>query len=642
MPISNAQGLENLSEQQAIQQLQSNQAYQNIGALTPYRDDRYGANSEGNGAVKTADGQELIAIGDGSYGIPLSPKITVNGRRGAYVGRYDGQGKLIRAEFQPEGTGLLDRYGWLAPLVPVGAAVIAQVAPSLTGSLGPSELASADTGMLGFGGAGPVTPTVESIATAAQAGATPASLASQITNLVRTAGPGVLQALKSIPGLSGIVDQVANTLTGSNGLSTLANIGAGTAMLTGLKDASNTAAAGYSDLGDSLKGQYQFLGDKAQGMFGALGSQGKAGYEDLGMKVGDTYNNLANQTEGRYADLAARTKADVGKFTPYNITTNVGSTDATGKFTPTAGSLGPSGSATGAATSSFGAANGIDVNNLAKQRYDLMQSIFAPGDAQNLAAIQAQQQARGRTGLQSLNPATTMDSVGSNPAMVAYYKAVQDRNLKAQATAADQALAQRGGLLSQGTQAAGVPLQIAQAGTNQLQLGGSLGNTAFNASMAGAQLGSGIEQRGLDQGTGFRGTGVGAVTGLFQQGLNYGLGAQEKGINKNLDYSVQGIDASTPQYVRSIGQRYEGNRAATNALFSLLSAIARGTGQTTPASTGSASQAVGQIAQMLRGAGVSDADIQRIIQSQVAQGDPFTSNDYQDNIDTVNSIWDKD
>jgi hypothetical protein len=51
---------------------------------------------------------------------------------------------------------------------------------------------------------------------------------------------------------------------------------------------------------------------------------------------------------------------------------------------------------------------------------------------------------------------------------------------------------------------------------------------------------------------------------------------------------------------------------------------------------------VGQIAQMLRGAGVSDADIQRIIQSQVAQGDPFTSNDYQDNIDTVNSIWDKD
>lgn len=640
MPISNAQGLENLSEQQAIQQLQSNQAYQNIGALTPYRDDRYGANSEGNGAVKTADGQELVAIGDGSYGIPLSPKVTVNGRRGAYVGRYDSQGKLIRAEFQPEGTGLLDRYGWLAPLVPVGAAVIAQVAPSLTGSLGPSELASADTGMLGFGGSGPVAPTVESIATAAQTGASPASLASQITNLVKTAGPGVLQALKSIPGLSGIVDQVANSLTGGKGLfSNLMNVAAGATELQGLKNASNTAAQGYSDLGDSLKGQYQFLGDKAQGMFSDLGAAGKTGYEDLGMKVGDTYNNLANQTEGRYADLAARTKADVGKFTPYNITTNVGSTDSAGKFTPTAGSQGISDSATQAATSSFGAANEIDVNNLAKQRYDLMQSIFAPGDAQSLAAIQAQQQARGRTGLQSLNSATEMGGVGSNPAMVAYYKALQDRNLKAQSTAADQALAQRGGLLSQGTQAAGVPLQIAQQGTNQLQLGGSLGNTAFNASMAGAQLGSGIEQRGLDQGTGFRGTGVGAVTGLFQQGLNYGLGAQERGINHNLDYSAQGLNESTPMYVRSIGQRYEGNKAATNALFSLLSAIARGTGQAAPAATGSASQTVGQIAQMLQGAGVSDADIQRIIQSQVAQGDPFTSNDYQDNADTVNSIW---
>lgn len=640
MPISNAQGLENLSEQQAIQQLQSNQAYQNVGALTPYRDDRYGVNGEGNGAVKTADGQELVAIGDGSYGIPLSPKLTVNGRRGAYVGRYDSQGKLVRAEFQPEGTGLLDKYGWLAPLVPVGAAIIGQVAPSLTGSLGPSELASADTGMLGFGGSGPVAPTVESITTAAQAGASPASLASQITNLVKTAGPGVLQALKSIPGLSGIVDQVANSLTGGKGLfSNLMNVAAGATELQGLKNASNTAAQGYSDLGDSLKGQYQFLGDKAQGMFTSLGNKGQTAYENLGMKVGDTYNNLANQTEGRYADLASRTKADVGKFTPYNITTNVGSTDATGKFTPTSGAQGISDSATQAATSSFGAANEIDVNNLAKQRYDLMQSIFAPGDAQSLAAIQAQQQARGRTGLQSLNPATTMGSVGSNPAMVAYYKALQDRNLKAQATAADQALAQRGGLLSQGTQAAGVPVQIAQQGTNQLQVGSQIGNTAFGAGLQGAQLGSGIEQRGLDQGTGFRGTGVGAVTGLFQQGLNYGLGAQEKGINRNLDYSVQGLNESTPMYVRSIGQRYEGNRAATNALFSLLSAIARGTDQAAPAATGSASQTVSQIAQMPQGAGVSDADIQRIIQSQVAQGDPFTSNDYQDNIDTVNSIW---
>ena len=42
MPINTAQGLDGLSEQQAIQQLQGNQAYQNLGSLTPYRDDRYG------------------------------------------------------------------------------------------------------------------------------------------------------------------------------------------------------------------------------------------------------------------------------------------------------------------------------------------------------------------------------------------------------------------------------------------------------------------------------------------------------------------------------------------------------------------------------------------------------------------------
>lgn len=219
-----------------------------------------------------------------------------------------------------------------------------------------------------------------------------------VTNLAKTAGLPALQLLKSIPGLSGIVDQVASTLTGGDGmLNNLLNIGPGATQLAGLKDASNTAAQDYKVLGDGIKGEYQALGDRGQGMFDTLGAKGQQGYENLGMKVGETYNNLAQtyqdgygmlgdkvgntynnlatQTEGQYAGLAARTKADVGKFTPFNITTNVGSTDGAGKFTPTSGSQGISDAATQAATSSFGAANGIDVNNLAKQRYDLMQNV---------------------------------------------------------------------------------------------------------------------------------------------------------------------------------------------------------------------------------------------------------------------------
>jgi len=655
---------------------------------------------------------------DGFYWGPVTPPFDTQregGVYGQYFAKFDAQGNL-----QPDSIQFSKSErdsGWLSNHLPevVGSILVAAGAGLATqlanaGALGtagaaapsPAALASADTGMLGFSGStagtaaagAPITAaapatlgagaTVSDIAAAAAAGTPMSQLAPAIANLVKTAGPGVLQALKAIPGLSGIVDQVASKLTGGDGLlNNLLNIGAGATQLAGLKDASNTAAQGYQDLGDSLKGQYQSLGATGQGMFNDLGNRGQQGYENLGMKVGETYNNLAQtyqdgygmlgdkvgntynnlatQTEGQYAGLAARTKADVGKFTPFNITTNVGSTDGAGKFTPTAGSQGISDAATAAATSSFGAANGIDVNNLAKQRYDLMQNVFASGDQQSLAAIQAQQQARGRTGLQSLNPATSMGGVGSNPAMVAYYKALEDRNLKAQATAADQALAQRGGLLSQGTQAAGVPLQIAQQGTNQLQLGSTIGNTAFSNNMAGTQLGANIEKSGLDQGTNARMTGAGTTAGLYRQGLDTGLntrlrgadqvtglfgkgldfnyGQQGAGIRNNLDYSAQGLSASTPQYVRAIGQKYEGNLAATNALFSLLSAIARGSGQRAPAQGSSATDMVGQITNLLKGQGVSDAQIQQIVQSQVDTTNPFTSNNYEDNADVVNSIF---
>jgi len=657
---------------------------------------------------------------DGFYWGPVTPPFDTQqagGKYGQYFAKFDANGNLQpdSIQFSP-----VERdSGWLSNhlpevvgtiLVAAGAGLASEIA-GLGGLTGVDPaLATAENGMLNStvgatnvvptaattvgGTAAPIVQatgmklgagaTLADIAAAAASGAPLSELAPAITNLVKTAGPSVLQALKAIPGLSGIVDQVAGVITGGDGmLNNLLNIGAGATQLAGLKDASNTAAQGYQDLGDSLKGQYQFLGDKGQGMFDALGAKGQAGYENLGMKVGETYNdladtyqqgygmlgdkvgntynNLATQTEGKYAGLAARTKADVGKFTPFNITTNVGSTDGAGKFTPTAGAQGISDAATAAATSSFGAANNIDVNNLAKQRYDLMQQVFAPGDQQSLAAIQAQQQARGRTGLQSLNPATSIGGVGSNPAMVAYYKALEDRNLKAQATAADQALAQRGGLLSQGASAAGVPLQIAQQGTNQLQLGSQIGNTAFGNTLQGAQLGANIEKAGLDQGTNARMTGAGTtanlyrqgldtglntrirgadqVTGMFGKGLDYNLGQQGQGIRSNLDLSTQGLQASTPQYVRAIGQKYEGNLAATNALFSLLSAIARGSGQRPPTQGSSATDMVGQITNLLKGQGVSDAQIQQIVQSQVDTTNPFTSNSYEDNADVVNSIF---
>lgn len=604
-----------------------------------------------------ANVQGLQADGQGGYWGPVTPPFDTQqagGKYGQYFAKFDVQGNMQpdSLQFAP-----VERdSGWLSNHLPevVGSIIVAAggVAASQLAAGAPAAeagLASADTGMLGFSGptaagaapitqAGPMTlgagATVSDIASAAAAGTPVSQLAPAITNLIKSAGPGVLQALKAIPGLSGIVDQVASAVTGGDGmLNNLLNIGAGTAALTGLKNASNTAADAYGGLADSLKGQYQFLGDKAQGMFTGLGNEGRTAYEQLGTKVGDTYNNLATQTEGQYTNLANKATEQVGKFTPYNITTNVGTTNDKGAFTPTAGAQGISDSATQAAQSSFAAGNAIDVNNLTKQRYDQMQSIFAPGDAESLARIQATEQARGRTGIQSLNPANEFGGVGSNPAMVAYYKAQQDRNLKAQATAADQALAQRGGLLSQGAGAAAVPLNIANQGLQQLSTGAQIGNTAFQNTMAGTQLGTGIEKAGLDRSYDTRMRGADAVTGLFSRGVDYGLAQKGNGINQNLNLSTEGLRASTPYYAQQIGQRYQGNLAATNALFTLLSSIARGSGQAAPRQTGNATDYVSQIANLLKGQGVSDAEIQRIVESQV----PPVS--YEENVADVNSIW---
>lgn len=648
--------------------------------------------------------QGLQADGQGGYWGPVTPPFDTQqagGKYGQYFAKFDVQGNM-----QPDSMqfSAVERdSGWLSNhlpevvgtiLVAAGAAAAAEIA-GLGGAPSATGLASADTGMLGFSGtaAAPITQaapmtlgagaTVSDIAAAAAAGTPVSQLTPAITNLLKTAGPSVLQALKAIPGLSGLVDQVASTVTGGDGmLNNLLNLGAGTAALTGLKNASNTAADQYGGLADSVKGQYQFLGDKAQGMFNGLGAQGQSEYNALGMRVGETYNNLADtyqqgyallgdkvgttynnlatNTEGQYTNLANKATEQVGKFTPYNITTNVGTTNDKGAFTPTAGAQGISDSATKAAQSSFDAGNAIDVNNLTKQRYDQMQSIFAPGDAESLSRIQATEQARGRTGIQSLNQANELGGVGSNPAMVAYYKAQQDRNLKAQATAANQALAQRGGLLSQGAGAAAVPLNIANQGLQQLSTGAQIGNTAFQNNMAGTQLGTGIEKSGLDRGYDTRMRGADAVTGLYQRGLDrgldtrirgadtvtgmfdkgigYNLGQRAQGINNNLDLSARGISASTPWYAQQIGQRYQGNLAATNALFGVLGQLARATGKAAPANTGNATQMAADAIKLLTNIGMTEAEASAEIDRQLSAGEFSYGQDYSSSEDFINNF----
>jgi hypothetical protein len=208
-----------------------------------------------------ANVQGLQADGQGGYWGPVTPPFDTQqagGKYGQYFAKFDVQGNMQpdSLQFSP-----VERdSGWLSNHLPevVGTIIVAaggMAAAQLAGAGAPSAtgLASADTGMLGFSGtaaapitqAGPMTlgagATVSDIAAAAAAGTPVSQLTPAITNLLKTAGPSVLQALKAIPGLSGIVDQVAATVTGGGGmLNNLLNLGAGTAALTGLKNASVT------------------------------------------------------------------------------------------------------------------------------------------------------------------------------------------------------------------------------------------------------------------------------------------------------------------------------------------------------------------------------------------------------------------
>ena len=620
-----------------------------------------------------ANVQGLQADGQGGYWGPVTPPFDTQqagGKYGQYFAKFDVQGNM-----QPDSLqfSAVERdSGWLSNhlpevvgtiLVAAGAAAVAEfaglagapsaggvgaaggeivptVAEAAAGAGGAAAPISQGVGMTSLGTA----PTLADIGTAIANGANLDNLGTAALNLIKSGGMPIVNAIKSIVTSQGkngsIVDQIASGLgiTGGGALGGLFTSGAGLAALGSLKNASNTAADQYGGLADSVKGQYQFLGDKAQGMFTGLGNEGKAGYEALGTQVGNTYNNLATQTEGQYTNLANKATEQVGKFTPYNITTNVGTTNDKGAFTPTAGAQGVSDSATKAAQSSFDAGNAIDVNNLTKQRYDQMQSIFAPGDAESLSRIQATEQARGRTGIQSLNQANELGGVGSNPAMVAYYKAQQDRNLKAQATAADQALAQRGGLLSQGSGAAAVPLNIANQGLQQLSTGAQIGNTAFQNNMAGTQLGTGIEKSGLDRGFDTRMRGADAVTGLFSRGLDYGLTQKGNGINQNLNLSQQGISATTPLYAQQIGQRYQGNLAATNALFGVLGQLARATGKAAPANTGNATQMAADAIKLLTNIGMTEAEASAEIDRQLSAGEFSYGQDYSSSEDFINNF----
>jgi len=616
----------------------------------------------GDTTYKTADGAYAEKVGQDRFRVPILDNIDSDGTpgRGAFWAEYDSQGNLVREPYYQQTT----NHDW-SGLVAFAAT-----------ALGMSALANAGLGAaganagLGAAGANAGELTAEELANFGLAGGvTPANVATmtipQATAASIAAATGIPEALLTAPGALATLDKIApsvfntaksflpqdvqnvlsNILGGGTGMFDLA---AGALQADQLVGASNTAANAYNELGDqafndylqhatnldnrtqgignTLDTRYNALGAKTAGMLGDLATQAKGDYNALGTAAAGTYNGIASGTKTAYDNLLNKVEGTTEKFTPWNVTTNVGSTNK-GVFTPTAGTQNVSDQATAAAGSSFGAANNIDVNNLAQQKFGQQKAMLAPYDAQELAKLRANLQATGRTGA-----ASNATGQAVSPELAAYYlsKGTRDAGLL---TNADQAaLAVRGGLINQGSAASGVPLNIAQAGVQQIGAGVNAGATQANTNNNLGQMLGSLGSRGIDAVTQAQLHGADQTLPIFQNAVSVPLGLQRAGIDTMLSQGNKGLDALTGQlnlgtnainslgqnaidakygmYLRSIKQRYDGNLQKATLLAKVLSSLGGMTAQSQQeAASGDTSALAAQLLKM----GLTSSDIDRII-----------------------------
>lgn len=578
-------------------------AAQNIGAIK-----KIPGREGGDDSYQTASGASAVPMGDGSghYRVPILNNVDANGTagRGAYWAVVDSSGKQVADPFYQPTT----NADW-SGLVAFAATVAGSMA--LSSILGPG----AEAGMLttgapisaspiaSFGPSATASDVAAALAQVASGGALPAGFAQALAKL----GPGILKAAGAMlpSGVKNIIDNLVNASPGMFDL-----IG-GALQADGLIGASNTAADAYNTLGNqqfndylqhatnldnrtqgignTLDQRYNALGDKAQGMLGDLATGAKTDYTNLGTAAAGVYNGIAGGTKTAYDNLLGKVEGTAEKFTPWNVTTNVGSTNK-GMFTPTPGIQNVSDQATSAAGSSFGAANNIDVNNLAQQKFGQQKATLAPYDAQDLAKLRANLAATGRTGV-----ASNATGQAVSPELAAYYlsKGTRDANLL---TNADQAaLNVRGGLVSQGTQASGVPLNIGTQGLSQIGTGISAGTASAGVNNQLASMLGNIGSRGIDAVTNAQTHGADSTLPIFDKAIGVPLGLQKEGIGTMLSQGNQGLQALTGQlnlgtnaisqfgdqavrskyssFLKSIDQRYQGNLAKSTLMAKILSSL---------------------------------------------------------------------
>lgn len=591
----------------------------------------------GDTTYKTADGAYAEKVGQDRFRVPILDNIDSDGTpgRGAFWAEYDSQGNLVREPYYQQTT----NHDW-SGLVAFAAT-----------ALGMSALANA-----GLGAAAQTSSIADQLIAA---GVDPALAGTQAGSLVNAIGTGSLAsigaALKAIPSaalgaikafLPDSVKGIVDNLTGS-GMFGLAGDVIGGSQLLG---ASNTAADALNTLGNqnfndyiqhaqnidnrtqgignTLYDRYSGLGLKTNGMLGALGDQAKRDYNNLGTSAAGVFNGISTGTKTAYDKLLEDVKGTSEKFTPWNVTTNIGSTNK-GVFTPTAGTQNVSDQATEAAADSFRGASAIDVDNLAKQKFDMQKQSLLPYDDMDIAKLRANLAATGRTGA-----ASNAAGFPLSPELNAYFLAKGTRDANLLVNADTNALAVRGGLVGQGVQAAGVPTQIAGQGLQQVSTGVNAGATQASTNNQLAGMFGSLGARGIDAVTQSQIHGADQTLPIFQNAVSVPLGLQRAGIDTLLSQGNKGLDALTSQlntgteaiyntgnraiqakygnFLKSIEQRYQGNFQKAALLTKLFSSLG---GMTQKASQAASQGDVTSLVTELLGAGMPANTIRDVLAS---------------------------
>jgi hypothetical protein len=251
-------------------------------------------------------------------------------------------------------------------------------------------------------------------------------------------------------------------------------------------------------------------------------------------------------TYNQFADEAAR---NVGKFTPYGVTSNLFGQPGTDLQN----------AALRASQQSFEQAGLTNVDQLSQDYYNKLSALSAPEQQRQRLATEERLRAQGRLGVSGSAYG------GTSPELLAQEQAIAQQQLQRELQSRQAALGERGTLLSQGTAALQPAVQLGQFGSQAAQ-------QQFANDLARQQYLTGLQTQGLQNEIALRTQagqlaqqGIGAYGNLQQQGLlnqlaleQAGLGVSQQGLTNRANILGQGISSQANLAGRGIGAAEQG------------------------------------------------------------------------------------